>query len=163
MSKSINQPVYYIPYVEILKDFDYFGIKGKKGDIFPIAEETMSYDFNKNNVSIMVHQAFGCNIIPLPEQDVKLFVNKLIPKFKLGEIVSNLDDNKSPFRIAQHCIIQGKIWYRTCWSVSTGFEGGRHEEFIRSAPECKDSWEIANEDDNLKKANSFLYKSIVSN
>ena len=128
MKTLINQPVYYIPYVRIIKAIDsYTTTPLSIGDEYPIQLDKGTFNHNPDCITIMVHSPIACHIYDINKDKLETFVKEVVPTFKVGDIVKR-GEKGSPYKVAEHCITQGKIWYRDGWSLDTGFESGVHEE-----------------------------------
>lgn len=136
--KAINNAAYYVPYVKLREDFKpYLGETLKKGDEFPVHLENSNFNFDPEQVEIMVHGKYFCNIHKIPLEKVKMFVKVIRPKFKLGQVVKNVGSRNGGFRIYRYTIIQGKVWYMDGWCVATGYQSGCHEDDLILADEEK--------------------------
>jgi len=129
-----NAPLYHLPYVRIREDI----MSLKAGGEYPIYEESIPSSvlpFKADEIKIMVSTIMGCNIVTVPLARVDMFVNRITPKFKLGDIVTdkNNDGRMSVWRIFEYAILQGRVWYRNGWSIATNCENGMYEDKIRLA------------------------------
>lgn len=154
-----NQPAYYVPYARLRKDID--GLKA--GAEYPINQDNFRFDFKKNKIKIMVHVPYACNIIEVPLCDVDLFVNVIVPKFKIGSVVAKTT-TAQVYRVYEHSIVQGKVWYRDGWSEATGLESGCHEDKLRQATDLEAASDQVKSNDNLvKEKKPDRYQYVMSN
>ncbi len=165
MRDLLNQAVYYVPSVRLLKDNNEhknIGINIKAGE-YPINQDNifMTDQNPDNTVFIMINDVLGCNILPIKlDNDVEVFTKIIKPKYQLGEIVCNLDDS-GPFRIYQYTLMQGRIWYRNGWCMATGNENGRYEEAIKSYTGPSDKWDITFYDSLVKEKDPQIHRIIM--
>lgn len=164
MSKKINNPVYYVPYVKIRFDFKAIGCKEvKRDEEYAIYDDESSFNYNPNEISIVVPSKDANNIIKIPITHIDIFVKQIFPKFKIGDIVRG-KDSKEAFRIFQYTILHGKIWYRNGWSVATNCENGCLEDNLElSSDNSGNDWSVKYYDDLVKEQNPSLYNVIVKN
>jgi len=170
MNHKKNEPVYHIPYVRIREDIKVFHLSEKllAGQEFPIHDEhsfvSSFTPFKSDEIEIMVHDIIGCNITKVPLARVDMFVNRIIPKFKLGDIVMGKEGKgkKSAWRVLEYTISQGRVWYRDGWGVATNCESGMTEENLRLATkEEAESWEVKYNDDLVKEKKSVIFKDVI--
>lgn len=159
-----NQPVYYIPYVRMREDI----MSIKAGAEYPIYGEqsvpSSIIPFKADEIEIMVSAFMGCNIIKVPLARVDMFVNRIIPKFKLGDIVTDKDNDgrMSVWRIFEYTILQGRVWYRNGWSLATNCENGMYEDKIRLATKEEIEKKGFEYYDSLVKEKKLeIFKSVV--
>lgn len=155
-----NQPVYYIPMVRMRMSFKPFCLDElKEGEEYPISDNHNFCD--EKMILIMISTNMGCNIASVPKNHVDLFVKEVVPKFKLGQIVSKKNGGQ-PFRIYGYSLIQGSVWYQDGWSFATECASGCYEEDLREATEIENSsWEIEYNDDLVKKSHPSMYHLFV--
>jgi hypothetical protein len=124
-----NQKVYYLPCVRFIADFQSYSSSPvfKKGQEFPIFEDTLALDKPDSEICIIQYSDFANNIWRIPVSVVETFVKLIKPKFKIGDIVLK-KGTELPFRIFEHQIMTGRIWYREGWSLVSGCEGGATED-----------------------------------
>ncbi len=170
MQYKKNEPVYHVPYVRIREDIKIMHLldKLKAGQEFPIHDEhsfvSQWTPFNAEEIEIMVHDFMGCNITKVPLARVDMFVNRIIPKFKLGDVVLGKEGKgkKSAWRVFEYTLSQGKVWYRDGWGVATNHESGMTEENLRLATkEEAESWEVKYNDDLVKEKKPSVFKDVI--
>jgi hypothetical protein len=124
-----NQKMYYLPCVRFIKNFQSYNSspKFKKGQEFAIYEDTLGVDKPDFEICLIQHTDFGNNIRCAPVDVVETFVRLVKPKFKIGDVVLKRG-TELPFRIFEHQMMTGRIWYREGWSLVSGCEGGATED-----------------------------------
>lgn len=161
MRHKKNQSAYHIPYVRLREDI----MSLKAGAEYPIHDETPPYNpLKPDEIEIMVSDTWGCLITRVPLVRVDTFVNRITPKFKLGDIVTDKDNDgrMSVWRVFEYTIVQGRVWYRNGWSIATNCENGMYEDKIRLATKeeiGKKGFEYY--DSLVKEKKPEVYKSVI--
>lgn len=166
MKYNHNEPIYYVPYVRIIKPLIPLGIyKEISGEYAIHTENSIIGIIPTTELHIMVPGVAGINIVSVPIENVELFVKVLIPEFKLGQVVRRIHarDECGTFRIFEYSIQSGRIWYTDGWGVATNCASGVSEEELREATKEEIlTWPVKYNDDLVKKKKPYLYKYVMS-
>jgi len=138
MKTKDNMPFYLVVFAVLTEDYKPLNhITLKKGESLVVDQDatyTPGYD-KPTDVFVKKKGTMGYDVYKVPMNKLRFKVKKLVPKFKVGEVVI---DNKSQrqdnaFRVASYNQAFDSIWYQDNWGHSQGLASGRMEYNIRKA------------------------------
>lgn len=133
-------PFYLVIFAVLQEDYNPLSnVTLKKGESLVVDQDaTYTPGFDKSDIVFLKKKGvLGYDVYRVPMDKLKFRVRKLVPKYKVGEVVidnrSKRQDNA--FRVASYFQTHDSIWYQDNWGESQGLASGRMEYNIRKATE----------------------------